>query len=99
MATTHELEFWCGQRLIGVSIVDIYAEAINCVYFYFDPDEAQRSPGTYNILTLIDYALSRQIAYVYLGYWVNEVAAMRYKAHFNPHFLFRDGQWQEQPRK
>ena len=98
MGYTHEMEFWHGERLLGVSIVDIYAEAINCVYFYFDPDEARRSPGTYNILTLIDYALSQEIEYVYLGYWINEVAAMRYKAHFKPHFLLQDGQWRENSR-
>lgn len=92
---TFELEFWHEERLIGVSIVDIYPEAINCVYFYFDPDESRRSPGTYNILTLIDYALNRDIEYVYLGYWISEVAAMRYKANFKPHSLLRNGHWSD----
>jgi arginyl-tRNA--protein-N-Asp/Glu arginylyltransferase len=96
--STYELEFRHGGQLIGVSIIDLYPEAINCVYFYFDPDEARRSPGTNNILTLIDFALSHQIPYLYLGYWIDEIAAMRYKAKFNPHFLLRDGQWLEQPR-
>lgn len=99
MGATCELEFWRQDHLLGVSIIDLYPEAINCVYFYFDPDEASRSPGTYNILTLIDYALSHHIDYVYLGYWIAEVAAMRYKAQFNPHFLLQNGQWLEQPRK
>ena len=90
---TFELEFWHDARLIGVSILDIYPEAINCVYFYFDPDESRRSPGTYNILTLIDYALKHHIDFVYLGYWIDEIAAMRYKANFKPHFLLRNGEW------
>lgn len=95
MGDTFEMEFWHNERLIGVSIVDIYPEAINCVYFYFDPDESRRSLGTYNILTLIDYALKRQIDLVYLGYWIDEIAAMRYKANFKPHYLLRDGKWME----
>ena len=93
MGDTFEMEFWHDEHLIGVSIVDIYPEAVNCVYFYFDPDESHRSPGTYNILTLIDYALERHIDFVYLGYWINEIAAMRYKANFRPHSLLRDGKW------
>jgi len=95
MGNTFELEFRHDERLVGVSIVDIYPEAINCVYFYFDPDESRRSPGTYNILTLIDYALKHHIDFVYLGYWIDEIAAMRYKANFKPHFLLRNGQWRE----
>jgi arginine-tRNA-protein transferase len=95
MGNTFELEFWHEERLVGVSIVDIYPKAINCVYFYFEPDESHRSPGTYNILTLLDYALSQQIDFVYLGYWIDEVAAMRYKANFRPHDLLQNGQWFE----
>lgn len=98
LGNTYELEFRHGEALVGVSIIDLYAEAINCVYFYFDPRAAKRSPGTYNILAVIDYALSHQIHYVYLGYWIKEVKAMRYKANFNPHFLFHKGQWLEHPR-
>ena len=99
MGTTFELEFWHDDHLIGVSIIDLSPEAINCVYFYFDPDESWRSPGTYNILPLIDYALSHHIDYVYLGYWISEVGAMRYKAHFTPHFLLEDGKWRKQSRQ
>ena len=92
---TFEMEFWHDEELIGVSIIDLYPEAINCVYFYFDPEHSRRSPGTYNILTLIDYAQKQQIDFVYLGYWINEIAAMRYKANFTPHSILRNGQWIE----
>ena len=90
---TYEMEFRREGRLIGVSVIDLYPEAINCVYFYFDPDEAKRSPGTNNILTLVDYALAHRIQYLYLGYWIQDVAAMSYKTRFTPHFLLQDGQW------
>lgn len=96
---TQELEFWNGDRLLGVSIIDLYPEAINCVYFYFDPDEDKRSPGTNNILTLVDFARERHIPYLYLGYWIEPVPAMRYKSRFHPHFLLHDGHWQEGDRR
>lgn len=95
LGDTFEMEFWHEERLIGVSIIDLYQAAINCVYFYFDPEESRRSPGTYNILTLNEYALSHQMDFVYLGYWIDEIGAMRYKANFKPHYLLRNGQWQE----
>lgn len=95
LGATYELEFRDLDRLIGVSIIDLYPEAINCVYFYFDPAISRRSLGTFNILTQINYALSYQIHHVYLGYWIEEIAAMRYKAQFRPHHLLQDGQWQK----
>lgn len=97
MGATYELEFRHQERLIGVSVVDIHAQAINCVYFYFDPDEARRSPGTNNILHLIDYTRSLNIPFLYLGYWIHDLSAMRYKARFTPHFLLQDGQWRIHP--
>jgi len=90
---TQEVEFWLDERLLAVSIVDIYEKAINCVYFYFDPDEGARSLGTYNILYLIDYARQHGIKYVYLGLYIEEVASMNYKAGFKPYYLLLDGQW------
>lgn len=98
MGATYELEFRKGEQLLGVSVIDLHAEAINCVYFYFDPDEARRSPGTNNILYLLDYARSLSIPYLYLGYWIHDLRAMCYKAQFTPHFLLQDGQWRIHPQ-
>lgn len=97
LGATYELEFRDQDQLVGVSIIDVYPEAINCVYFYFNPTISRRSLGTYNILTLIHYALSYQIPYLYLGYWIEEIAAMRYKSQFKPHHLLQNGQWQKNP--
>jgi arginine-tRNA-protein transferase len=91
---TQEVEFWLDERLVAVSIVDIYENAINCVYFYFDPDEGKRSLGTYNIMFLVDLARRRGIKYVYLGLYIEEVAAMNYKTKFKPYYLLQNGNWQ-----
>ena len=92
---TYEAEFWHNDYLIGVSVIDVFEDAINCVYFYFDPEQHKRSPGTFNILYLLDFAKKNGIQYVYLGYYIKEISAMNYKAQFRPHSLYLDGKWQE----
>lgn len=92
---TVEITFRLDGKLIGVSIVDLTATAMNAVYFYFDPDYGQRSPGTFNILFLLELAGLKGFDLVYLGYLIPDVPAMSYKARFLPHFLFRQGVWQK----
>jgi arginine-tRNA-protein transferase len=92
---TYEVEFWHNGHLIGVSIIDMFEDAINCVYFYFDPEAYRRSPGTFNILYLVDFAGKNDIPHVYLGYLIREISSMNYKANFKPHSLFLDGVWRE----
>ena len=94
VTNTFEFRYSVNDRLIGVSIVDICGNSMNAVYFYFDPDENHRSPGTYNILFLTDFCRNHNIKYLYLGYWVEAVKAMQYKANFKPHYLLLDGTWQ-----
>lgn len=95
---THEVEFRLNNQLTGVSIVDIYANAINLVYFYFDPEAAHRSPGTFNILYMTDYARRHKIKYIYLGLYIKEVAAMNYKLKFKPCYLLLEDKWILQDR-
>jgi len=66
---------------------------LNIVFFYFDPAEAKRSPGTFNILHLIDFCGQKEIKFTYLGYWIKDVKQMSYKASFKPHHIFRDDTW------
>ena len=91
---TVEITYRIGARLIGVSVVDISTDWLNVVFFYFDPEEAQRSPGTFNILNIIDFCFHREIKVIYLGYWIKSVRQMNYKANFKPHYLLQDGRWQ-----
>lgn len=94
-----EIRYRVGEKLIGVAIVDGSADWLNAVYFYFDPAEARRSPGTLNILHLIHFCRLHSIQYLYLGYCIEEVRAMRYKAVFKPHELLLDGRWVAVPRR
>jgi leucyl-tRNA---protein transferase len=89
-----ELEYRTPEgHLVGVAVVDVGSNWLNAVYFYFDPAEAARSPGTFNILYLLDLCLQRRIDHLYLGYWINGVQAMNYKAGFKPHQLLIKQNW------
>ncbi len=93
VCATIEIEYRLGKKLVGVSIIDLGAEWLNAVYFYFDPLEKKRSLGTYNILHLVNLCKSNKIQTLYLGYLIKEVGAMNYKEHFRPHYLLEDGVW------
>lgn len=90
------IDFCIEGRLVGGSIIDMGENWMNAVYFYFDPDEAARSLGTFNILTLVDLCSELEIEYLYLGYYIKNVRAMNYKQRFRPHELFLEGKWQLQ---
>jgi arginyl-tRNA--protein-N-Asp/Glu arginylyltransferase len=90
----HEVVFRVGGRLLGAGIVDLEPEAVSAVYFYFDPDLAERSPGTFNVLWLVQECRRRGIPWLYLGYHVDGGRGMDYKTVFRPHqILGNDGRW------
>ncbi len=102
------VEEWCfyrGDRLIGVGYVDHLpggegrsqgAGGLSAIYFFYDPDERHRSPGTWNVLCLIDEASRRGLPYVYLGYYVEGCPSMSYKPRFVPNQLRGpDGLWRD----
>lgn len=93
IVTTVEINYRVAGQLLGVGVVDVGDNWMNAVYFYFDPDQSERSLGTFNILTMIDLCLKMKIDYLYLGYHIDSVSAMNYKLRFKPYFLFREGQW------
>jgi arginine-tRNA-protein transferase len=95
------VEEWCyflGSRLVGVGYVDVLPDpssgGLSAIYFFYDPAERARSPGTWNVLCLLDEAVRRRLPYVYLGYYVGGCRSMEYKARFVPNeVLGGDGVW------
>ena len=88
-------EFWDGDLLKIVSIVDIMNDGISAVYTFFDPDDEKVSYGTYSIIWLINWCKTQQLKYMYLGYWIGECTKMKYKTNFKPYELYIKGYWQE----
>jgi arginine-tRNA-protein transferase len=99
ITTTVEFRYRVGSRLVGVAIIDLSSTWLNVVFFYFDPAEEKRGPGTFNILYLIDFCRQKEIKFLYLGYWIENVRAMSYKANFKPHYILCDNTWESVTRK
>jgi len=93
-ALTREVVFRAGGRLVGAGIYDAGPDALSAVYFYFDPELGARSPGTFNVLWLVEECRRLGLPWLYLGYHVPGSPTMAYKAGFEPHqILGEDGQW------
>jgi len=80
-----ELQLRLGQKLLAVALADILPSALSAVYCYYDPEHKERGLGTMAILAELEIAKRREIPHLFLGYWVEPNASMRYKARFEPH--------------
>jgi len=76
-------------KLVGVALMDEAPGAISLVYFFYDPNWRDRSPGTFSILNQLRYAQSLGLDYAYFGYWVEGCQSLNYKARFKPHEILR----------
>ncbi|MFP4611102.1 MAG: arginyltransferase [Thiohalophilus sp.] len=92
-ANTELLELRHQQQLLAVAVTDRLEDGLSAVYTFFDPDAAQRGPGTQAILQQIELARERQLPYLYLGYWIGESDKMNYKRRFQPLEGYDGRQW------
>lgn len=90
---TIEMRYFHGDVLVGVGVVDLGRTAASSVYFYFDPDYAHLSPGTWSALQEIELCRRTGREHLYLGLWVGDSPHLAYKADFRPHERLRDGDW------
>jgi arginine-tRNA-protein transferase len=98
-ADTREQSFWLGDRLVGVSIIDVGSTCSSAVYFYFDPDLADRSLGTFAILYGIEWARRQNLQWHYLGLWVAGNRHLEYKTRFHPQERLCGGVWRRYDRE
>ena len=92
------VEEWCyylGGRLVGVGYVDAVPDGLSAIYFFHDPDERERSLGTFNVLSVIAAARDRGLPFVYLGFFVEGCGSLEYKAKFRPNeqLIAESGEW------
>lgn len=81
---TLELQFRDAGQLAGVGTLDWIDGVLSTVYFYFDPQFARHSLGTFSALYEIELARCLGCTHYYLGYYISACAAMAYKARFRP---------------
>lgn len=90
---TVETRYWLGETLIAVGIVDVGLRSASSVYFYFDPDHADRGLGTWSVLREAEWLKGRGVAWYYLGLYVKDCSHLSYKARFRPHQRLIGGEW------
>lgn len=91
---TIEFQYYLGDRLIAVSVVDRVPSGLSSVYMYFDPVYSDRSLGTYSVLWEIEHCRHEKLPYYYLGYLVSGCRTMEYKARFQPYeVLVAEQRW------
>lgn len=72
-------------RLVGACLTDRQADGLSMIYSFYDPEHATRTGlGNYIILEHIRRAAEMELAYVYLGYWVEGSTRMQYKVRYRP---------------
>jgi arginine-tRNA-protein transferase len=80
-----EWRYFQGDRLVGVSLMDVAPDAVSLVYMFYDPAWRKHSPGRFSILNQLAHARQQDISYAYLGYWVEACPSLNYKSHFRPY--------------
>ena len=90
---TDLFEFRDGDRLQMVSLVDCLQDGLSSVYTFYDAALEGASFGTYSILWQIERCRQLGLAYLYLGYWIEESRKMAYKASFRPVEGLVAGRW------
>ncbi len=90
---TEALNWYAGERLVAVAIVDRLDDALSAVYTMLDPAAARRGLGNFAVLRQIELAREEGFAWVYLGYWIGACRKMAYKSDYRPLECFRDGRW------
>ena len=83
-----------AERLIAIAVVDVMLDGLSAIYTFFDPDEDARSLGRYAILWQIETALTVNLPYLYLGYWIRDCSKMSYKSDYRPLELLLENRWQ-----
>ncbi len=91
---TEEWRYYLHGELIALGYVDALPNSMSAIYFFYEPEQRDRSLGTYNVLCILEEARKRGLDYVCLGYFVEGCRSMEYKRRFRPHQLLEaDGKW------
>lgn len=85
----YELDFFIGEKLICVDLIDILKDGISSIYCFYDPEFNDLSLGKFSLLNEIAIAKTRGLPYIYLGYFVAGCKSLRYKADYTPNEILK----------
>ena len=88
-----EMDYYDGDVLIGVGIVDAAEDSLSSNYFYYDTRHLDRRLGVFSILKEILLARVMEKKYYYLGFYIEETTKMSYKKLFRPNEIYEETQW------
>ena len=91
--TISYLELWAEDTLIAVAVTDTLSNSLSAIYTFFDPDFEHYSLGTLMIMKQIEFAVSSNKQFLYLGYQIDECRKMNYKTKFNPYQKLENDIW------
>lgn len=90
-----EMNYFYGDVLMGVGIVDEGEDCLSSNYFYYDTGYLKRRPGIFSILQEILLAKKIGKRYYYLGFYIADNPSMAYKKDFRPNQILEDDVWME----
>ncbi len=85
----YEVLYFFQDKLIGVDLIDILADGISSIYFYYDPDFASYSLGRLSLYKQIEFAKRYDKKWIYLGYYVEGCPSLNYKAEYTPYLTLK----------
>lgn len=80
-----EVLYFIDDKLVGIDLIDMLKDGISSIYFFYDPDFAKYSLGTFSILKQIELAKKLSLSWIYLGYYVEDCNSLNYKAIYKPY--------------
>jgi arginine-tRNA-protein transferase len=84
---TYHQQYWIGDLLIAVGVVDVLPKGLSSVYLYYHPDMAHSLVALGKLAILKEIEYSRDVLhrpFYYLGYYIESCPKMRYKADYHP---------------
>ncbi|MGH2327816.1 arginyltransferase [Campylobacter taeniopygiae] len=85
----YELAFYVDNKLVCVDLIDEVEDGISSIYCFYDPDFSHLSLGKFSLLNEIKFAKSKNLKYIYLGYFVKKCQSLSYKADYTPNEILK----------
>lgn len=79
-----EMSWYIDDKLVAISLFDQGIDSLNAIYFFYDPEIMNYSPGKANVVLLWNYCIEQGIPYLYLGFDVKGCDSLNYKSNFKP---------------